>query len=68
MTRTLEAEFLQRMNAACTRADLWERFNTDWVLLDCELMPWSLKAQELLRDQYAAVGTAAGIALTAACR
>ena len=24
--------------------------------LDCELMPWSAKAQELLRQQYAAVG------------
>ena len=22
---------------------------TDWVCLDCELMPWSAKAQELLR-------------------
>ena len=27
---------------------------TDWVCLDCELMPWSAKAQELLREQYAA--------------
>ncbi|MDQ6818168.1 MAG: polynucleotide kinase-phosphatase, partial [Actinomycetota bacterium] len=32
---------------------------TDWLLLDCELMPWSAKAQELLREQYAAVGAAA---------
>ncbi len=31
---------------------------TDWVCLDCELMPWSAKAQELLRQQYAAVGAA----------
>jgi protein phosphatase len=28
------------------------------VVLDCELMPWSAKAQELLRRQYAAVGAA----------
>jgi len=28
------------------------------VVLDCELMPWSVKAQELLRRQYAAVGRA----------
>ena len=28
--------------------------DTDWVCLDCELMPWSAKAQELLREQYAA--------------
>ena len=34
----------------------WTQFNTDWACLDCELMPWSAKAQELLRSQYAAVG------------
>jgi len=28
------------------------------VLLDCELLPWSAKAKELLREQYAAVGAA----------
>ena len=38
---------------------------TDWVVLDCELMPWSVKAQELLREQYAAVGMAAQVTLTA---
>ena len=30
-----------------------------WVCLDCELMPWSAKAQELLRLQYAPTGAAA---------
>jgi protein phosphatase len=34
----------------------WEEFHTTWACLDCELMPWSAKAQELLRSQYAAVG------------
>jgi len=28
------------------------------VVLDCELMPWSVKAQELLRRQYAVAGRA----------
>ena len=37
----------------CDRAGFWEEFDTDWVCLDCELMPWSAKAQELLRTQYA---------------
>src|SRR5713101_6465392 len=32
---------------------------TDWLCLDCELMPWSAKAQELLKQQYAAVGASA---------
>ena len=33
-----------------TRAGLWDEFETDWICLDCELMPWSAKAQELLRS------------------
>src|SRR5690606_30759495 len=41
----------------------WEDFDTSWVCLDCELMPWSAKAQELLRSQYAAVGAAGKAAL-----
>ena len=33
--------------------------STDWLLLDCELLPWSAKAEGLLKDQYAATGAAA---------
>jgi len=33
------------------------------VCLDCELMPWSAKAQELLKTQYAAVGAAGQVSL-----
>lgn len=53
-----EHEFLERLRAALTAADIWEKFDTNWACLDCELMPWSAKAQELLRGQYAAVGAA----------
>src|SRR5206468_10339511 len=35
-----------------------------WFCLDCELMPWSAKAQDLLKNQYAAVGSAASAALS----
>ena len=45
---------------------LWAELETDWVVLDSEIMPWSLKAQELLREQYAAVGAAGRTSLTAA--
>ena len=45
-------------------ADFWNQFQTDWICLDAELMPWSAKAQELLRQQYAAVGAAAQASLT----
>ncbi|MFI7368010.1 polynucleotide kinase-phosphatase [Streptomyces sp. NPDC050149] len=51
---------LGRLRQAVTAAGLWEEWDTDWVLLDAELMPWSLKAAGLLRSQYAAVGAASG--------
>ncbi|HLN33383.1 MAG TPA: polynucleotide kinase-phosphatase [Gemmataceae bacterium] len=54
----LERQFLDRVRAALTAADFWGAFSTAWACLDCELMPWSAKAQELLRAQYAAVGAA----------
>lgn len=54
----LERQFLDRVRAALTAADFWAAFNTTWTCLDCELLPWSAKAQELLRSQYAAVGAA----------
>ncbi|MYQ89110.1 MULTISPECIES: polynucleotide kinase-phosphatase [unclassified Streptomyces] len=54
---------LGRLRAAVTAAGLWEEWDSDWVLLDAELMPWSLKAAGLLRSQYAAVGAASGAVL-----
>ncbi|HEY0601677.1 MAG TPA: polynucleotide kinase-phosphatase, partial [Herpetosiphonaceae bacterium] len=59
----LEAAFLARVRAALDASDLWSELKTDWICLDAELMPWSAKAQELLRRQYAAVGAAARAAL-----
>lgn len=59
----LESEFLLRVHAALFNSGLWDEFKTDWVCLDCELMPWSAKAQELLRQQYAPAGSAARAAL-----
>ncbi|MEV0526426.1 polynucleotide kinase-phosphatase [Streptomyces sp. NPDC050439] len=53
-------EILGRLRTAVTEAGLWQELDTDWLLLDAELMPWSLKASGLLRTQYAAVGAAAG--------
>ncbi|MBO0721551.1 MAG: polynucleotide kinase-phosphatase [Blastocatellia bacterium] len=61
--RELEKGFLERLHAALGASRLWDEFATDWFCLDCELMPWSAKAQELLRRQYAAVGAAAHASL-----
>ncbi|MEX0653010.1 MAG: polynucleotide kinase-phosphatase [Phycisphaeraceae bacterium] len=59
----IEAALLDCVRQAATGAKLWDALQSDWLCLDCELMPWSAKAQELLRSQYAAVGSAGGHAL-----
>ncbi|MFI8826780.1 polynucleotide kinase-phosphatase [Streptomyces sp. NPDC053431] len=56
--RETTEQVLGRLRAAIGAAGLWERLDTDWLLLDGELMPWSLKSAGLLRSQYAAVGAA----------
>jgi protein phosphatase len=58
--------FLDRLRTAATAADLWSTLDTDWLVLDAELLPWSAKADQLLRRQYAPVGAAATAALPAA--
>jgi protein phosphatase len=60
----IEKEFLETIRASAEAAGFWEQFETDWICLDAELMPWSAKAQELLRQQYAAVGAAAHASLS----
>ncbi|MCE2415018.1 polynucleotide kinase-phosphatase [Candidatus Poribacteria bacterium] len=59
----IETELLKQVKTAVDRAGYWETLNTDWICFDCELMPWSVKAQELLRQQYASVGASARVAL-----
>ena len=59
----LERELLATVQGALERSGFWEQFKTNWVCLDCELMPWSAKALELVRQQYASVGTAARVGL-----
>ena len=59
----LETAFLARLRDALTTAGFWAQFHTDWVCLDAELLPWSAKAQELVKSQYAAVAAAATAAL-----
>ncbi|HIE01237.1 MAG TPA: polynucleotide kinase-phosphatase [Thiotrichaceae bacterium] len=59
----LETAFLARIQAALDQSDFWNTLKTDWVCLDCELMPWSSKAEALIRQQYAAVGAASRAAL-----
>lgn len=58
-----EQGVLDRVRLAVDRAGLWEELETDWLCLDCEVMPWSAKAQVLLREQYAPVGVSAAMML-----
>src|ERR1700742_3930412 len=55
---------LSRVREAVGSAGLWEELETDWLVLDCELLPWSAKAMGLIREQYASVGTAARAGLS----
>ena len=55
----LEQALVRRLADAMDAAKFWDQFETTWACFDCELMPWSAKAIELIKNQYAAVGAAA---------
>jgi protein phosphatase len=57
--KKLEQDFLLLVNDALEKSGFYDRFQTSWVCLDAELMPWSAKAQSLLETQYGSVGAAA---------
>jgi len=61
----VEAEVLARVAGAIAAAGLWEEWEADWALLDAEILPWSLKADDLIRRQYLAVGASARSSLGA---
>ncbi|KFN42551.1 polynucleotide kinase-phosphatase [Arenimonas oryziterrae] len=62
-----ESILLARLDRAMETAGLWQHLATDWIAIDIELLPWSAKAEELLRKQYAPTG-AAGLASLRATR
>ncbi len=57
---------LSRIAAAATTIGLWDELDAAWLLLDAEILPWTAKAEAMVRDQYAKVGAAATTALPAA--
>jgi protein phosphatase len=62
----LTASLAGQMATAAETAGLFDELDTTWLLLDAELLPWNVKAGQLLRDQYAAVAAAARASLPAA--
>ncbi|RFM31885.1 polynucleotide kinase-phosphatase [Chitinophaga silvisoli] len=63
---SIEQGFLKKIADVITERGGWETYDTDWFCLDCELMPWNLKAQQLLRNQYGATGAAGRYAMQGA--
>jgi protein phosphatase len=61
----LRRAVLDELRGSATAAGLWDELDTDWLCLDCELMPWNAKAAGLVREQYAPVASAADAALAA---
>ncbi|HEY0001206.1 MAG TPA: polynucleotide kinase-phosphatase, partial [Actinoplanes sp.] len=57
----LDEPLLARVRAAA--AGLFTELASDWLLLDAELLPWSAKADGLIRERYAGVGAAGRAAL-----
>ncbi len=64
--RTTTEAVLARLRGVMDSLSLWEQLETDWFLLDTELMPWSAKASTLIEHQYAPVAFSARAGLQAA--
>ncbi len=62
----LEQALVDQLISTLERLRFWEEMKTDWVCIDAELMPWSAKAQGLLKQQYGPVGAASQHALSRA--
>ncbi|TIP05474.1 MAG: polynucleotide kinase-phosphatase [Mesorhizobium sp.] len=56
---------LGRLRTSVDAAGLWDELQTDWLLFDAEIMPWSAKASSLIESQYGpvAASSAAGLRL-----
>nr|WP_317891190.1 polynucleotide kinase-phosphatase [Paenibacillus oceani] len=55
----MEKQVLHRLHADLHQARYFERHRTDLLLLDAEIVPWNLKARELIASQYAHVAETA---------
>lgn len=64
----METAVLEKLDRTLTEQGFWEDFQTEWVCLDTEIMPWSGKAEALLRSQYGPVGRAGRELLSGAVR
>ena len=57
------AHLIDAVREAMTRNAMWEELQTDWIALDCELLPWSARARRLIDHQYRRTAQAARMGL-----
>lgn len=57
----IEKKVIEQLHADLTQSGYFEKYDTSFVLLDAEILPWNLKAKELIRHQYAHVGEIADL-------
>ncbi|RBW69663.1 polynucleotide kinase-phosphatase [Bacillus taeanensis] len=48
-------EIVLKINKELQEKRYFEKYDTEYVLMDAEIMPWNLKAKELISSQYAHV-------------
>ncbi|WP_186763798.1 polynucleotide kinase-phosphatase [Planomicrobium sp. CPCC 101079] len=51
----LEQQVVNRLHSELQKKGYFRKHKTEYVLLDAEIMPWNLKAKELISAQYAHV-------------
>lgn len=64
----LERVLLADLRDALGDAGFWREFGSDWFCIDGEMMPWSAKAQDQLRRQYASTGAVGSVATSTLTR
>lgn len=65
-SKAMTEAVLSRVRDAITGAQIWDELKSDWLLLDAEVMPWSVKSAALIQQQYEPVAIAAQAGLNAA--
>lgn len=50
---------LNKFKEIIDKSGLWDKLDTEWILFDGEVLPWSIKSQYLLNHEYAPVSTTA---------
>lgn len=55
----LKMKMHERIHDAVVTAGYFEELETEWILLDSEILPWNVKAGELIASEYAHVANAA---------